>query len=57
MCARSCWGGPQGESDRRAGLRWVMGTMKRKRFNAFKLTPLDSVRVVIVGQDPYHPAA
>ena len=23
-------------------------------FNAFKLTPLDKVRVVIVGQDPYH---
>ena len=23
-------------------------------FNAFKLTPLDSVKVVIVGQDPYH---
>ena len=23
-------------------------------FNAFKLTPLDRVRVVIVGQDPYH---
>ena len=23
-------------------------------FNAFKLTPLDKVKVVIVGQDPYH---
>ena len=23
-------------------------------FNAFRLTPLDKVRVVIVGQDPYH---
>ena len=23
-------------------------------FNAFKLTPLDTVKVVIVGQDPYH---
>ena len=23
-------------------------------FNAFKLTPLDQVKVVIVGQDPYH---
>lgn len=23
-------------------------------FNAFKLTPLDSVKVVILGQDPYH---
>lgn len=23
-------------------------------FNAFKLTPLDKVRVVIIGQDPYH---
>ena len=23
-------------------------------FNAFELTPLDSVRVVILGQDPYH---
>lgn len=23
-------------------------------FNAFKLTPLDDVRVVILGQDPYH---
>ena len=23
-------------------------------FNAFKLTPLEKVRVVIVGQDPYH---
>ena len=25
-----------------------------KMFNAFKLTPLDKVKVVIVGQDPYH---
>lgn len=25
-----------------------------KVFNAFKLTPLDKVQVVIVGQDPYH---
>jgi len=25
-----------------------------KMFNAFKLTPLDKVRVVIIGQDPYH---
>ena len=23
-------------------------------FNALRLTPLDSVRVVILGQDPYH---
>ena len=23
-------------------------------FNAFRLTPLDKVKVVIVGQDPYH---
>lgn len=23
-------------------------------FNAFKLTPLDSIKVVILGQDPYH---
>ena len=23
-------------------------------FNAFKLTPLDKVKVVIIGQDPYH---
>lgn len=23
-------------------------------FNAFKLTPIDDVRVVIIGQDPYH---
>lgn len=23
-------------------------------FNAFKLTPFDEVRVVILGQDPYH---
>ena len=25
-------------------------------FNAFRLCPLDSVKVVIVGQDPYHGA-
>ena len=25
-----------------------------KIFNAFNLTPLDKVKVVIVGQDPYH---
>ncbi|MCR4879634.1 MAG: uracil-DNA glycosylase [Bacilli bacterium] len=25
-----------------------------KMFNAFKLTPLDKVKVVIIGQDPYH---
>ena len=25
-------------------------------FNAFKLTPLDNVKVVILGQDPYHEA-
>ena len=25
-------------------------------FNAFKLTPLDKVKVVIIGQDPYHEA-
>ena len=23
-------------------------------FNAFRLTPLDKVKVVIIGQDPYH---
>ena len=23
-------------------------------FNAFKLTPLNKVKVVIIGQDPYH---
>ncbi|WP_435234686.1 uracil-DNA glycosylase [Psychromonas sp. PT13] len=27
---------------------------KALRFNALKLTPLDSVKVVILGQDPYH---
>ena len=27
---------------------------EHKRFNAFELTPLDSVKVVILGQDPYH---
>ena len=25
-----------------------------ERFNAFKLTPYSSVKVVIIGQDPYH---
>ena len=25
-------------------------------FNAFKLTPIDNVKVVILGQDPYHEA-
>ena len=25
-------------------------------FNAFKLTPLDKVKVVVIGQDPYHEA-
>lgn len=25
-----------------------------ERFNAFKLTPFNSVKVVIIGQDPYH---
>ena len=25
-----------------------------KMFNAFRLTPLDKVKVVIIGQDPYH---
>jgi uracil-DNA glycosylase len=28
--------------------------LKKDIFNAFKLTPLDQVKVVIVGQDPYH---
>ncbi|XP_046583086.1 uracil-DNA glycosylase-like [Haliotis rubra] len=27
---------------------------KEKIFNAFNLTPIDEVRVVILGQDPYH---
>ena len=27
---------------------------KEKVFNAFRLTPLDSIRCVIIGQDPYH---
>jgi uracil-DNA glycosylase len=27
---------------------------REKMFNAFKLTPLDEVKVVILGQDPYH---
>ena len=27
---------------------------KDKVFNAFRLTPLDSIRCVIIGQDPYH---
>ncbi len=27
---------------------------REKMFNAFKLTPLDTVKVVILGQDPYH---
>lgn len=27
---------------------------REKLFNAFKLTPLDKVKVVIIGQDPYH---
>ena len=27
---------------------------KQKVFNAFALTPLDRVKVVIIGQDPYH---
>ena len=27
---------------------------KKDLFNAFELTPLNKVRVVIVGQDPYH---
>ena len=27
-----------------------------KIFNAFNLTPLDKVKVVIIGQDPYHGA-
>ena len=27
---------------------------KENIFNAFKYTPLDNVKVVIVGQDPYH---
>ena len=27
---------------------------KQEIFNAFNLTPLDSIKVVIIGQDPYH---
>lgn len=27
---------------------------KKEIFNAFKLTPLDKIKVVILGQDPYH---
>lgn len=27
---------------------------QRDRFRAFKLTPFDAVKVVIIGQDPYH---
>ena len=30
--------------------------LPRDRFRAFDLTPLDAVRVVILGQDPYHGA-
>ncbi|MFU8793382.1 MAG: uracil-DNA glycosylase [Acholeplasmataceae bacterium] len=28
--------------------------LKNDRLNAFKLTPYDTVKVVIIGQDPYH---
>ena len=47
-----------------AELREYLATRKKQRalvyphsslwFNAFSLTPLDSVKVVILGQDPYH---
>lgn len=30
---------------------------ENERFNAFNLTPFDSVKVVILGQDPYHGTA
>lgn len=32
----------------------IVYPVKEKIFNAFKYTPLDNVKVVIVGQDPYH---
>lgn len=34
--------------------KFVCYPPKEKMFNAFKLTPLSEVRVVIIGQDPYH---
>jgi len=40
------------EQEKQAGK--VIFPDEHKRFNAFELTPLDSVKVVILGQDPYH---
>jgi len=34
--------------------RYTVYPPKGYAFNAFKLTPLDKVRVVVLGQDPYH---
>lgn len=40
------------ESERAAGK--IIYPPKQDVFNAFSLTPLDKVKVVILGQDPYH---
>jgi uracil-DNA glycosylase len=39
------------DQDRR---RFAVYPPERETFNALKLTPFDDVRVVILGQDPYH---
>lgn len=39
------------ESERR---RYTIFPPEEDRYNALKLTPLDEVKVVILGQDPYH---
>lgn len=33
---------------------YVIYPKRKDMFNAFKFTPLDKVKVVIIGQDPYH---
>lgn len=55
---------PQFELDYMQGLRDFLRAQKRvgkvifprgdEYFNAFNLTPFDQVKVVIIGQDPYH---
>jgi len=40
------------DQEKKAGK--VIFPCEEKRFNAFQLTPLESVKIVILGQDPYH---
>ncbi len=54
---------PAIESDSFAALQWFLAEERAAHqvfpsandvFNAFRLTPLDQVKVLILGQDPYH---